>query len=62
MQKVTITEASQKLAQFIDAALKGEEILIVKDEQSVVKLTALEEVKRYPEDGWKCKGFGMDVR
>lgn len=49
------------MAKFIDAALKGEEILIIKDEQPVVKLTALEKVKRYPEDGWKREGFGMDV-
>ncbi|MGB6295022.1 MAG: DUF2281 domain-containing protein [Rivularia sp. (in: cyanobacteria)] len=57
MQKITITEASKNLAQFIDAALRGEEILIIKDEQPVVKLTALEEVKRYPAKAGSAKGL-----
>lgn len=40
MQQVTLAEASENLAQFIDAVLKGEEIIILKDKQPVVKLIA----------------------
>lgn len=57
MQQVTLAEASKNLAQFIDAALKGEEIIILKDEQPVVKLTALEAVKRYPAKAGSAKGL-----
>jgi antitoxin (DNA-binding transcriptional repressor) of toxin-antitoxin stability system len=41
MQQVTLAEASENLAQFIDAALKGEEIIILKNKQPVVKLTVI---------------------
>ena len=57
MQQVTLAEASENLAKFIDAALKGEEIVILKDEQPVVKLTALESVKRYPAKAGSAKGL-----
>ena len=57
MQQVTLAEASENLAKFIDAVLKGEEIVILKDEQPVVKLTALEAVKRYPAKAGSAKGL-----
>jgi antitoxin (DNA-binding transcriptional repressor) of toxin-antitoxin stability system len=57
MQQVTLAEASENLAQFIDAALKGEEIIIIKDEQPVVKLTVIEPVKRYPAKAGSAKGL-----
>lgn len=36
--QISIAEASENLAQFIDAALTGEEIIITKDNQPVVRL------------------------
>jgi antitoxin (DNA-binding transcriptional repressor) of toxin-antitoxin stability system len=48
MQKINIDEAVQNLAAFIEAAMSGEEILIVKDEQSMVKLTPVLAVKPLP--------------
>ncbi len=41
MLQISITEASAKLAQFIDAALAGEEIVIIKDNLPVIKLTPI---------------------
>ncbi|MCC5667077.1 type II toxin-antitoxin system Phd/YefM family antitoxin [Nostoc sp. CHAB 5784] len=57
MQQVTLAEASEHLAQFIDAALKGEEIVILKDKQPVVKLTPIEPVKRRPAKASSGKGL-----
>ncbi|MDF5724207.1 MAG: type II toxin-antitoxin system prevent-host-death family antitoxin [Rhizonema sp. PD37] len=48
MQKINIDEAIQDLPALIEAAISGEEILIVKDEQSIVKLTPISPVKRLP--------------
>ncbi len=48
MQKINIDEAVQNLSALIEAAISGEEILIVKDEQSIVKLTPISAVKRLP--------------
>lgn len=48
MQKINIDEAVQNLYALIDAAISGEEILIVKDEQSIVKLTPVSVAKRRP--------------
>jgi hypothetical protein len=38
MQQTTMKEASQHLVELIEAALKGEEIIIMKGNQSAVKL------------------------
>ncbi|MDF5730828.1 MAG: type II toxin-antitoxin system prevent-host-death family antitoxin [Rhizonema sp. PD38] len=48
MQKINIDEAVQNLYALIEAAISGEEILIVKDEESIVKLTPISPVKRLP--------------
>ncbi|MBW4606241.1 MAG: DUF2281 domain-containing protein [Hassallia sp. WJT32-NPBG1] len=37
MQQITLAEASQHLPELIEAAINGEEIVITKDEQPVVK-------------------------
>ena len=57
MQQITLAEASENLAQFIDAVLKREEIIILKDKQPVVKLIALEPVKRHPAKAGSAKGL-----
>ena len=52
MRQVSMAEASEHLAQFIDAALKGEEIVIMKSDRPVVKLAPLELTpKRRPRFG-----------
>lgn len=56
MQTVTVTEAAEKLTDLIDAALRGEEIVITKDEKSVVKLMPTQPVKRYPAKAGTAKG------
>ena len=45
MNPITIAEAAQKLPELIDAALRGEEVVITKDDHPVVKLTPTTPVK-----------------
>ncbi len=56
MQSVTVAEAAQKLPDLIDAALRGEEVVITKDDLSVVKLIPANPVKRYPAKAGSAKG------
>lgn len=56
MQQITINKASQHLSDLIEAALKGEEIIIIKDNQSAVKLTPILPVKIRPKFG-SAKGI-----
>lgn len=55
MNPITIAEAAQKLPDLIDAALRGEEVVITKD-GSVVKLIPAVPVKRYPAKAGSAKG------
>lgn len=49
MRQVNLVEASQHLSELIEAAMRGEEVIITKDEQPVAKLVPLPtEKKRYP--------------
>ena len=45
MQTITVTEAAERLSDLIDAALRGEEIIITKGDRSVVKLMPTQPVK-----------------
>ena len=45
MKSVTIAEASKKLSELIDAALRGEEVIITKGGQTSIKLTPTTSVK-----------------
>ena len=45
MQSITVAEAAQKLPDLIEAALRGEEVVITKDDLSVVKLIPATSVK-----------------
>lgn len=56
MKSVTIAEASEKLSELIDAALRGEEVIITKDD-SVVKLISDSSVKRYPAKAGSAKSM-----
>ncbi|MEH1998886.1 MAG: type II toxin-antitoxin system prevent-host-death family antitoxin [Nostoc sp.] len=56
MQQITLAEASRNLPELIEAALSGEEIIIIKDNQPVVKLTPVSAVKHRPKYG-SAKGL-----
>jgi antitoxin (DNA-binding transcriptional repressor) of toxin-antitoxin stability system len=56
MNPINIAEASQKLSDLIDAALRGEDVSIMKDELSIVKLIPATSVKRRPQFG-SAKGL-----
>ncbi|MBE9045811.1 type II toxin-antitoxin system prevent-host-death family antitoxin [Pleurocapsales cyanobacterium LEGE 10410] len=45
MKSVTIAEASEKLSELFDAALRGEEVIITKDGQTSIKLTPATPIK-----------------
>jgi antitoxin (DNA-binding transcriptional repressor) of toxin-antitoxin stability system len=57
MNPITVAEASQKLVDLIDAALRGEEVTIIKDDLSVVKLIPATPVKRRPAKAGSAKGL-----
>jgi antitoxin (DNA-binding transcriptional repressor) of toxin-antitoxin stability system len=55
--QIPLTEVSEDLVRLVEAALKGEEIVILKDSQPVVKLLRLEPgQKRYPAKAGSAKG------
>lgn len=58
MQLVNIANASKHLPELIEAAISGEEIIITKDEQPVVKLVPVPPVKkRRPAKAGTAKGL-----
>ncbi len=56
MTQITLSEASQNLPELIEAALSGEEIIIMKENLPVIKLTPVVPVKRRPKFG-SAKGM-----
>jgi prevent-host-death family protein len=56
MTQITVSEASQNLPELIAAALSGEEIVIMQENQPVVKLIPVAPVKRRPQFG-SAKGL-----
>ncbi len=56
MQSITVTEAAKKLPDLIDAVLRGEEVVITKDDLSVVKIVPTNPIKRYPAKAGTAKG------
>ncbi|WP_373528473.1 type II toxin-antitoxin system Phd/YefM family antitoxin [Nostoc sp.] len=56
MQQITLAEASQKLPDLIEAALSGEEIIIIKDNQPLVRLTPVSPFQRRRQPG-SAKGL-----
>ncbi|NMG22865.1 type II toxin-antitoxin system Phd/YefM family antitoxin [Brasilonema bromeliae] len=58
MQEITLAEASKNLSELIEAAMSGEEVVITKDSQPVVKLTPVTPVKkRRPAKAGSAKGL-----
>lgn len=56
MNPITIAEAVQKLPELIDAALRGEEVIITKGDRTYIKLTPTNLVKPRPKFG-SAKGL-----
>lgn len=56
MKPVTIAEASEKLSELFDAALRGEEVIITKGDRTSIKLTPTNTVKPRPKFG-SAKGL-----
>jgi prevent-host-death family protein len=56
MHQVNIEEAKTHLNDLIEAAINGEEILITKDDQHVVKLVPVSQAKPRPQSG-SAKGL-----
>lgn len=58
MQQINLNEASEHLPDLIEAALMGEEIVITKDNQPVVKLVPVSSIKkRRPAKAGSAKGL-----
>ncbi|MFO7918473.1 MAG: DUF2281 domain-containing protein [Anaerolineae bacterium] len=51
MYRVTFDEAKSKLLTLIDAAIKGERVLILKDDQEAVQLVPVAPPERCPQFG-----------
>ena len=56
MHQINIEEAKSNLPDLIDAAIKGEEIIIAKDDQHVVRLVPISRIKPRPQFG-SAKGL-----
>ncbi|MDT7778609.1 MAG: hypothetical protein QOC99_1121 [Acidobacteriota bacterium] len=56
MYQVNIEEAKTNLPDLIDAAVNGEEVIIAKDEQCLVKLVPVSRAKSRPQFG-SAKGL-----
>ncbi len=56
MHQVTIHEAKTNLSRLIQEALSGEEVIIAKNQQPLIRLTVLPEVKRQRKIG-SAKGL-----
>ncbi len=59
MYQVDIVEAKEKLAELIEAAMRGEEVAITQDNQPVVKLVGITPAnqKRWPSKPGSAKGM-----
>ena len=58
MQQINLNEASKHLPELIEAAIKGEEIIITKDDQPIAKLVPVPPVKkRHPAKAGSAKGL-----
>jgi antitoxin (DNA-binding transcriptional repressor) of toxin-antitoxin stability system len=56
MHQVNIEDAKTQLPELIDAAVNGEEVVIAKDEQHIVKLVPIAQAKSRPQFG-SAKGL-----
>ena len=58
MQQITLDEATKDLLALVEAAIKGEEIVITKDDKPVVKLSPIYPPKKsWPAKAGSAKGL-----
>ena len=58
MHQIDVAEAKENLSELIEAAIKGEEVVISKDNQPVVKLVVIPQTKkRWPSQAGTAKGM-----
>ena len=51
IHQITLAEAKLRLRDLIEAAIKGDEVFILKDEQQAVRLVPVESPVRHPQFG-----------
>jgi prevent-host-death family protein len=51
MYQVSLNEAKRRLLDLVEAAIKGEKVLIVKEDRQMVQLVPVEPPKRQPQFG-----------
>ena len=56
IMQISLADASEELVRLVEAALQGQEIVILKDNQPVVKLTLLEPAQKRRQPG-SAKGL-----
>jgi antitoxin (DNA-binding transcriptional repressor) of toxin-antitoxin stability system len=56
MHQITVEDAKSNLPDLIDAAINGEEVVITKDDQHIVKLVPISRAKPRPQFG-SAKGL-----
>ena len=67
MNQISLEEAKIHLKELVDAALKGEEILIAKDQEHIVKLTPVSAIKSHTQFGsakgqiWMADDFDSPI-
>jgi len=58
MHQIDVAEAKENLSELIEAVIKGEEVVISKDNQPVVKLVVIPPTKkRWPSKAGSAKGM-----
>ncbi len=63
MNQISLEDAKMNLQELVDAALKGEEVLIAKDKEHIVRLTPISSIKPCPKFGstkgqiWMAEDF-----
>ena len=51
VHQITLDEAKKQLLDLIEAAIKGDEVFILKNEQQTIQLVPVEPLKRQPQFG-----------
>ena len=68
MNQISLEEAKIHLKELVDAALKGEEVMIAKDQEHVVKLIPICALKSHPQFGsakgqiWMADDFDVPLK
>lgn len=55
--QISLTDASAELVYLVEVALQGEEIVILKDDQPIAKLTSLKSIQKRRRQPGSAKGL-----